>query len=66
MFRRAFGRNPEPAELARWSTLAHDLARVHYGDLTPSPASGDVMNSLDVWRDLAHTMFNAKEFIYVQ
>jgi len=24
------------------------------------------MESLDVWKDLAHTMFNAKEFIYVQ
>jgi hypothetical protein len=66
MFRRAFGRNPQDAELARWTALAHDLARVHYGDLTPLPSSGDIMNSLDVWKDLAHTMFNAKEFIYVQ
>jgi hypothetical protein len=66
MFRRAFGRNPEAAELARWTSLAHDLAGAHYGDLTPSPASDDIMNSLDVWKDLAHTMFNAKEFIYVQ
>jgi hypothetical protein len=65
MFRRAFGRNPDAQELTRWTKLARELAAMHYGVSTSSGASGDIMASLDVWKDLAHTMFNAKEFIYV-
>jgi hypothetical protein len=66
MFRCAFGRNPEAAELARWTTIAHELAEMHYGAAIHSLAPGDIMKSLDVWKDLAHTMFNTKEFIYVR
>jgi hypothetical protein len=66
MFRRAFGRNPEAAEMARWTTLAHQLVEMHYDALAPSLPRSDIMKSLDVWKDLAHTMFNAKEFIYVR
>jgi len=66
MFRCAFGRNPEAAELTSWTTMAHELAGMHYGAATPSLAPGDIMKSLDVWKDLAHTMFNVKEFIYVR
>jgi mono/diheme cytochrome c family protein len=65
MFRRAFSRNPDAQELTRWRKLARELAAMHYGVSTSSAASGDIMASLDVWKDLAHTMFNAKEFIYV-
>jgi hypothetical protein len=63
MFRRAFGRDPNAAELARWSEIANDLARMHEGESNSPDAP---MKSLDVWKDVAHTMFNAKEFIYVR
>jgi Protein of unknown function (DUF1553)/Protein of unknown function (DUF1549)/Planctomycete cytochrome C len=66
MFRRAFGRNPEAAEMARWTTIAHQLVEIHYDALAPSLPRSGIMKSLDVWKDLAHTMFNAKEFIYVR
>ena len=63
MFRRAFGRDPNAAELARWTEIANDFARMHEGESNPPDAP---MKSLDVWKDVAHTMFNAKEFIYVR
>ena len=66
MFRRAFGRNPQASELARWTALANELAAVHYGPSVDRANPKEIMESLDVWKDLAHTMFNAKEFIYVQ
>jgi hypothetical protein len=55
MFRRAFSRSPDDTELARWTTMAQELAE-----------PGGIMSSVDVWKQLAHTMFNAKEFIYVR
>jgi len=63
MFRRAFGRDPNAAELARWSEIANDFARMHEGESNSPDAP---MKSIDVWKDVAHTMFNAKEFIYVR
>jgi hypothetical protein len=66
MFRRAFSRNPDKVELARWNKVVHDLAALSDRSSTHSmPASG-IMKSLDVWKQVAHTMFNAKEFIYVR
>lgn len=65
MFRRAFSRNPNDAELARWTKTADDLATLHDSPSTRSPTPGGIMNSLDVWKELAHTIFNSKEFIYV-
>jgi hypothetical protein len=55
MFRRAFSRSPDNAEQARWTAMAQELAE-----------PGDIMSSVEVWKQLAHTMFNAKEFIYVR
>jgi hypothetical protein len=48
MFVRAFGRQPREAELPRWVSALSD-----FGGDTP-----------DAWERLAHTFFNAKEFIY--
>ena len=56
----------EAAELTSWTTMAHELAEMHYGAAIHSLTPGDIMKSLDVWKDLAHTMFNVKEFIYVR
>ncbi len=60
MFQQAVGRNPTPAELADWTTTADDLAELH------KVAKDDIIHSLAVWKDLAHAMFNMKEFIYVR
>ena len=66
MFRSAFSRNPDDAELERWTKLAQDFAARKPDASAHSPTRGDPMKSLDVWKDIAHTMFNAKEFIYVR
>jgi hypothetical protein len=59
MFRTAFARDPDAAELR--DTLAHvrELAQVHRVAATSIP--GEVR----VWRDLAQSLFNVKEFIFV-
>lgn len=59
MFSRAFGRLPNSDELNRWSVAAGQLAEFH-------GASDDVLGSAETWSDLAHTLFNMKEFIYVR
>ncbi len=64
MFRRAFARPPDPADLARWSRAARDFAGL-YQDV-PGAAAPDMMKWLAVWKDVAHAMFNAKEFLYVR
>lgn len=53
MFIRALGRPPDAAELARWTAAVSDLA-----------VSGDVIAERNAWAELAHAMFNAKEFVY--
>jgi len=60
MFRTAFGRSPDEGETARWSRAAADFARLHQVD------EAGLMQSLPVWKDVAHAFFNAKEFIYVR
>jgi len=53
MFVRALGRGPDESELTRWTAAVADLA-----------ASGDVISDRNAWAELAHAMFNAKEFLY--
>ena len=65
MFRLAFGREAEPRELARWNKAVDDIAGL-YQDVPEKRPSNDVMRSLPVWKDVAHAMFNAKEFLYVR
>ncbi len=53
MFRKAFGREPSAEETRRWLDAARQMA----GD-------GTLLKDAAVWSELAHTVFNAKEFIY--
>ncbi|HEV3025533.1 MAG TPA: hypothetical protein VGX76_23840 [Pirellulales bacterium] len=60
MFHTALGRGPSAAEIARWTAALDDLAALHH-----IPAD-DVMTSQALWKEMAHAMFNLKEFIYIQ
>ncbi len=60
MFGAAYGRAPDDVELTRWMNAMRDLARLHGID------ENHVLRSSAVWRDIAHAMFNTKEFIYVR
>jgi hypothetical protein len=65
MFRSAFSRNPSPKELVRWSKAVADFARMHQ-DMSEDAPHGGMMDSLVVWKDVAHAIFNTKEFLYVR
>ena len=60
MFRAALGRSPDDAERARFTGLAKKLASLH------KTAPDQLVGSRDVWKDVAHAIFNLKEFIYLQ
>jgi hypothetical protein len=53
MFIRALGRQPNDHELIRWTAAATELSK-----------SADVLSDHDAWTELAHAMFNTKEFVY--
>jgi hypothetical protein len=55
MYEAAFGRLPTKAELQACLSFLTERARTGYGN----------EDELSVWRDLAHTLFNVKEFIYL-
>ena len=59
MYRRALGRSPKTAELARFVEAVESFADAH------GIASGETMTSNAVWNDAAHALFNFKEFIFV-
>src|SRR5262249_55464557 len=60
MFRNALGRLPDQAERARFALLVDQLAGLH------KTASDQVLGSREVWKDVAHAIFNLKEFIYLR
>ena len=60
LFEIALGRRPNPVEYERFRGLAAELASMQ------KVPREEVPNSLPVWKDLAHTIFNMKEFIYIQ
>jgi hypothetical protein len=60
MFHTALGRGPSAAEIARWTAALDDLAALHQ-----IPAD-DFMTSQVLWKEMAHAIFNLKEFIYIQ
>jgi hypothetical protein len=60
MFLRAFARPPSGEELERWRALTDGLAAQHHVDRTT------LLSSLPVWKDVAHTFFNTKEFLYLK
>jgi len=60
LFRTAFARNPTNEEINRWSTAVGDLAALH------GVNQDDQLQSLKIWNDVAHAIFNTKEFIYIR
>lgn len=60
LFAIALGRRPNSVEQERFRGLASELVSLH------KVPREELLNSLPVWKDLAHTVFNMKEFIYVQ
>ncbi|MBI4909647.1 MAG: DUF1553 domain-containing protein [Acidobacteria bacterium] len=60
MFQRALGRQASAAERERFRGLAYQA-----GSLYNVPREG-MMESAAIWKDVAHTLFNLKEFIYLQ
>ena len=60
MFQAAFGRDLTADESRRWATAVSDLALLH------QVADNEVLSHATIWRDVAHVIFNAKEFVYVR
>jgi hypothetical protein len=60
MFRTALGRSPDAAERVRFTSLATELASLH------KTAPDQVLGNREVWKDIAHAIFNLKEFIYLR
>jgi hypothetical protein len=60
MFRAALGRWRDGAERARFTGLAKEVASLR--QVTPDK----LLDSRDVWKDVAHAIFNLKEFIYLR
>lgn len=60
MFVAAFGRHPTDKEIDRMVKLAENCAKMH-----PDAATNLLSDRL-TWRDVAHTLFNMQEFIYVR
>ena len=60
MFRTALGRAPSKDELARFEQAVRELATLH------GAPEADVLKSVPVWKDVAHAVFNLKEFIYLR
>ena len=60
MYSAALGRPPKRAESERMASLARELGGLH--GVPPE----ELLDSLPVWRDMAHAVFNLKEFIYLR
>lgn len=60
MFTAAFVRPPKPDETARLVKLAQRSAELR------GVEAGALLSCQPVWQDVAHAIFNLKEFIYVQ
>ncbi|MDA1014539.1 MAG: PSD1 and planctomycete cytochrome C domain-containing protein [Planctomycetota bacterium] len=55
MFMKSFGRETRIDETIRWTAFAKSLL---------DPSSDKVMTDRSVWKQIAHTLFNAKEFTH--
>ena len=60
MFLKAFGRRPLPEERGRTAGYLADLAKEH------GVSESAILGSAKVWRAVAHSLFNFKEFIYIR
>jgi hypothetical protein len=59
MFEAALSRPPTAGELARFDGMVLRLCDLH------QVAQADALQSQAVWKDVAHALFNASEFIYI-
>ncbi|MCI0360216.1 MAG: DUF1553 domain-containing protein [Planctomycetaceae bacterium] len=59
MFQTALSREPTDDERTRFEQAAGQLAELH----SVSPA--DILKSEVVWREIAHTLFNLQEFVFI-
>lgn len=60
MFRSALGREMTPSEATDW------LAAINQYPASSGTATTNVMDDLELWEAIAHTLFNTKEFIYIR
>jgi cytochrome c553 len=60
VFQTALGRSPTTAELERWARLVNDLAAQH------GVPVAQIIASPVVWKEVAHTLYNSKEFLYLR
>ena len=60
MFVRALSRSPSPGEVARFGELTRKLGRLY--QVPPE----HILTSKKIWKDVAHSLFNTKEFIYLR
>ena len=60
MYRTSLGRVPTKREMERMGALASRLGALH------GVPEEQLLESVPVWRDVAHTIFNLKEFVYIQ
>jgi hypothetical protein len=58
MFLRALGREPSPTELARWGDALRDFGADRCATVS------DLLADRGAWVQIAHALFNTKEFIY--
>lgn len=59
MFQTALSRPPTNEERQRFEAMVGELAAIHQVPVA------EVMKSQPVWKDIAHAMFNLKEFIFI-
>jgi hypothetical protein len=60
LFLTALGRPPTPSETERFTQLIGELRTLH------NVPESELMTHLVLWKDVAHTLFNLKEFIYLR
>ena len=60
MFVQALSRPPSPGEVARFGALTRKLGRLY------RVPQEHILASKEIWKDVAHSLFNAKEFIYLR
>ncbi|WP_397570511.1 PSD1 and planctomycete cytochrome C domain-containing protein [Schlesneria sp. T3-172] len=59
MFQTALGRRPDAAELSRFEETVADLAQLY--QVSPEK----ILTSQEIWKDVAHSLFNLNEMIYI-
>ena len=60
MFETAFSRSATDSELRRWETAVSAFAS------SRGVPESDLLTSIPVWQDVAHALFNTKDFIYLR